>query len=609
MSKIGEYIHLRRDNYLKLPGQDTREPLFSQYGQAKNKALNNFLNGVGGNDEAAKNLENALNKLFPTDSESLNAIDKSEKFKYDILQDASDSLDRAPGVIKQILNDSIKSGVLTATGNGENEQTIAESSGRRRAGLIEIRGILRSMLKRIDEESPERERWGWHRNVINILNGIENIERAQAPQGADKDTKKQVVKINNCLNKAQNKIAALLESKVDLSNYTPKHSITISQDARVRTRSLTISRKNGNHSEVYHITRGQLKKAIKAITNALQVEAIVAKDIGDGAEYMLGAIARACNLGKDGKTQKAMRDYVFGDARTSTYFDLDLFSGNLEFLKDAKSISSTGKGKKLYTAIKEAVGGKPVGYKSTSTSQDKIDVIYEGEDVKAILQKAKSQGAEIEVKDDEERMTLSVKNYTQGGTFGGVSGTSFLSLVQSIDPDFVNHWINLTIGHQKKDDPSSFVFVSEVKEKEVNDAHLIMQRYLIKLGAAGGALKFSKDNGAKFIDQAQYIVWNDRSGKTKNGVTWHVYPMQRILFGIGRMTDLNNYIKVNTENYKDYFQDQKIDKGWVTKVPETDETNIDRIIQQRIDNVLKFMWEQKITTETPVTKALAASNA
>lgn len=597
--QIGDYIHLRRDAYLNLNQIKPykKKTLFSSYKKDRDDALRRFDKSsykIGGNPDLADKLEKALNELFPTTQESLN--DEKDKFKQAILKDIVDHLDRAPELIKHILNASIEKGALSAVGDETEENKVAT----RRSQLTKIRSILQDIQTRIEED--DRKRLGWKRDIVDILTGVTKIERIRVPEEADKDKKRQIHKINGQFIRAKRMIKQCFPKTTDTieakdTDYRPTYVIT--QEGRVKGQSLTISTRDG---QTYTINEENVAFAIDAITQVILADAIITKDIGDGAEYALGAVARACNLDTNGKAKKAIKQYVFGDARTSIYFNLDLFSGDLGFLAEATSKSSTGQEKKLYTAIEEAVGGKQVvkGYKSTSASQDKIDVIYESEDVSAILQHVMT---EKDANKAAESMSLSVKNYTQGGTFGGVSGTSFLSLVQSIPPAFVNHWINLTIGHQKEDDPSSFDFVSEIKEKEVNDAHLIMQRYLIKLGVAGGVLKFSKkEQGARLVDQAQYIVWNDRSGSQKE-VTWHVYSIQQILSGVKKMTDLNSYVK---GDYKKFRAQDK--KGWVTKAIETDQTDIDinKIIQQRINNVLKFMWEQKITTETPVNKALAA---
>lgn len=175
------------------------------------------------------------------------------------------------------------------------------------------------------------------------------------------------------------------------------------------------------------------------------------------------------------------------------------------------------------------------GIRAIKKSADKVDVLfYYGQQ-------------------ENEKATVSVKNYaeytarTKG--FGGVSGAPMLSLLQSFDQGFVNHWINETIQHT---DFTNRFSASEQRPSGMDAAHMLMLYSLVVIGAIGGAQK-SNNGGVGNQTQVDYLVWNNNS--SKEGLSIKVYPFSMILENCENLISQQNYKKW-VPSYEYFFSDE-----------------------------------------------------
>lgn len=226
------------------------------------------------------------------------------------------------------------------------------------------------------------------------------------------------------------------------------------------------------------------------------------------------------------------------------------------------------------SSYKEIKIGKKSGLKARGVSPDKVDAIFYYDEVRSAK--------------------ISIKNYaeyivkTRG--FSGVSGASFLSLIQWFEPSFVNHWINATIQHA---DMFSYDY-QRPGDKPLNiyDAHKIMLGSLVVLGALGGTQRLY--NGQlRGQDQPDYLVWNNNSA-TGGAPDIKVYAMSTLLKNCLDTITIHNSSKW-VEGYDYFLSNEWSTINFYNEIKKMKEDPSEEM-KLRIINLLSKLHQIKIST-------------
>lgn len=578
-SQIGDYVHLRLLNYIN--GTPTRDSYYAdsskemKLDKADNIITNNYKElrkkvSTIGNVKLAYHVQNYLNKIFSSDKNSENEV---IKMRNDIINSVSKELQLSPEIINEILKQTGNIDLNLTTSN----EAIQKAINDRQKQVETLKTDLMKLRSQITSETSTRT--GLQRNVIEELQ-ISNINSIiSLAKNLDSTDLEIIKKVNKALSDAQNKIEqpvkiAILQKKYNvLGKKNLSTHIISTGEQQQKYVLIEIDNKH------YKITLDYINATIKILNTFLHCLEVTKTQIGDVAEYSLGALAAILN---EENVSDFIDSYVFGQQSNSTTIVQKFFAGNmtLQFLAEKKAQKKLGAvGQSLYEVAKHTVHGVSSDvYVSTKASQNKMDVFFRADAVQKIL-KSEVGDPSITAKD----MSLSVKNYLAFGNygtltkgFGGVSGTSFLYLIQHLPIDFLNHWINLTIGHEGFD--GEIEYAKTEYNTNVAHAHYLMKIYLIMIGAVGGTLKLI-NSGVQNNQEADYLVWNNR-----NTGKWNVYAMSTLLKPLFASTsiELSSYIT----GYN------RFEKGndWVT--------NFSSSIDNRLSQIFKIL-DTSITTHTP----------
>lgn len=579
---IGDYVHLRLESYQT--GLAVHNTVYEETSERmqENDAIKTIRNQHSklrfvienmGDNALAKKVEKRLNNIFNDNR------DKEDQKKYEAMIDAAaENTGLDANLVTLLLSeaDSVK-----VSRQFERWQ-LSKKANETMEAMRQIKGILNNLNRRII--SADKNNKGVRANVQAKLQGVININDMNIlERDVETGDNKLIAIFNEKLGevkKAVSEILGITSESTKTLNKAPIGKRKIKEWTPIKEVRGATENEGGSITievgdELFTIPQDKITNALAAINKYINAIAITTKIIGDTAEYGLGGLA--CFLEH---TEKNMPLYVLGgergrvtyDTSKFTYFDAQGKPVSLLYNKDTQSalfndFSMFEQNSNKYLHI------------TSAPSQNKVDVKFTSD----VLQKLLS---------DEEgkitqNMNMSVKAYKRSTAkskgFGGVGGSSFLYLVQSEMPDFVNHWINLTIAHEEdKKFPS--------ESTEVQQAHTVMRQTLIVIGAIGGTLKTTDSGTVEHTDSADYLVWKDT---TSNQDSWHVYSMYTVLKPV-----LENIKNPALKKYVEGYDDLINSNSWKTSFVSADKEEVG--ITKRLQNILVLLHQSKITTHTPM---------
>ena len=566
MGKIGDYIHLRRENYnngLKIrdnsyDSDENKKSAASIAIQTQHEKMKNMISKLG-NANLASEMETKLNDIFD------NQNDLNRQLYQAMIKEAEKHFPAYKDAIENILT-TINPQELTKSFNDEafNKMTVESS-----AALREMEKILKDLKQRITVST--KEQLGKETDIISKIQGVRSLNNISKSIGQVAKTDMTLVEgYNKALKDAQLKLKSLFTTsigykKIDSTMLSHSNKIVMKFVHRGGEKDPYMVLRLGDID--YRVTMSRIESALDALDAYFAFLAIPMKVLGEVAEYALGGLAYY--IDSQERIPTYINKYVTGEEKSFVTYNSSRFASfggesTISVLKkDERFTDGCVKGNTKYLKIK-----------GTAT-QDKIDVFFSADTVERILGSSSNAAPD--------NMRMSVKNYSlntvlsQG--FGGVSGSAFLYLIQLQDVNFINHWINLTITHE---DDSEF---NKNSVQLIEKAHQEMIQTLIIIGAVGGTLKMKENEDGGFSvgkqGTANYLVWRRRIGGKDNN-RWHVYAMNTLLSPIQNSAALDKYV----EGY-----DFKSNSNWKTERKNA--------ISDRIEDVLLLMHQRKITTHTP----------
>lgn len=578
---IGDYVHLKLDSYQR--GLAVHEAKYQETSErAKEskalKAINDqhsklcSLAKSIGDENLAQKVETELNNIF---NENRN---EDYQAKYDAMINAAAE---NTGVDANIVTQLLSSANSAKVSKQFSRWQLSKKANETMETMKQIKDLLNNLNKRII--AADKNNRGVQADIQAKLQGVLNIRdmntyKKDAETGDDK-----LIKIfNKELGNVKTAISAILTvtsesmktlGKVSIGEdkikeWTPIKNVTRATESSRGSITIEVG------GELFTIPQDQIIKALAAINGYINAIAVTTKIIGDTAEYGLGGLA--CFLEN---TEKNMPLYVLGgergrvtyDTSNFTYFNAQGKPVKLLYNEDTQSallddFTMFEQNSNQYLRINSA------------PSQNKVDVKFTSNILRKLLPK------DTKITQD---MNMSVKAYKRSTAkskgFGGVGGSSFLYLIQDEMPDFVNHWINLTIAHEEdKKFPS--------ESTEVQQAHTVMRQTLIVIGAIGGTLKTTDSGTVEHTTLADYLVWKDT---TSNQDSWHVYSMSTVLKPV-----LENISNPALNKYVEGYDDLIKSSNWKTTHIPADKEEVG--ITQRLQNILVLLHQSKITTHTPM---------
>ena len=578
---IGDYIHLKLDSYQR--GLAVHETKYQETSERTNESkalkaikdqhakLYSLAKSIG-NEALARKVGTELNNIF---NENRN---KDYQAKYDAMINAAAE---NTGLDANIVTQLLSSADSTKVSKQFSRWQLRKKANETMETMKQIKNLLNNLNKRII--AADKNNKGVQADIQAKLQGILNIKdmntcKKDAETGDDKlikifnkelgNVKTAISAILTVTNESMKTLGGVSVERDKLKEWTPIKNVTGATETSRGSITVEIG------GELFTIPQDQIVKALAAINGYINAIAITTKIIGDIAEYGLGGLA--CFLEN---VEENMSLYVLGgergrvtyDTSNFTYFDAQGKPVNLLYNEDPQSalfdnFTMFEQNSNQYLRINSA------------PSQNKVDVKFTSDILRQLFPK------DTKITQD---MNMSVKAYKRSTAsskgFGGVGGSSFLYLVQSEMPDFVNHWINLTIAHEEdKKFPS--------ESTEVQQAHTVMRQTLIVIGAIGGTLKTTDSGTVEHTDSADYLVWKDT---TSNQDSWHVYSMYTVLKPV-----LENIKNPALKKYVEGYDDLINSNSWKTSFVSADKEEVG--ITKRLQNILVLLHQSKITTHTPM---------
>lgn len=483
MSVIGRYIHLTKRGYegkhdYAHPNRyDGYHPFYDEYQSAKRRieeeiesSINSLKTGVSQSD--LDKMSNIYNRLLDS-HKSGGASNDSTYYKMmeGMLQAVKDDfLSGIQGEKYSVDGGTFKVSKDVATKMGSK---VGSSSSYKRASTIF------NAIKRVQD--------GYNKVFKDLSNaGLQNTKPLHEYQKVISDIQNAVNELQaQVIKKGRNEKGQFVQGLDRFEDYTGEVN-----ESSIQRLVYTMEALNGT-SVSFGGKQGNIIDALNYVISALSMPDPAV--VGEAFEHFIDISSKKVAKLAFGEATEAISAVVGKNGGRSGYVTANFDDYQMKAIQKLESgIYSFGDGEFISTFNVD--------------TQDKVDVTLKIDKNKDYRISAKNYNL--------------YANQTKGVSL--VSGTPFLSLVQSVNADFVNHYFNLVVPHTAyfvsptaRGPRIQYIVQDYAEKKEVND---IMSRIiLIKAISGEGVQKFNANSGSTyFMNPSNVFMINDSSkGKIK----------------------------------------------------------------------------------------------